>query len=174
MRWTLLFVMLMSGSVFAEEGRVLIANQSVELNASVDKVWQRVGNFADASWNSRVSGTVLLSGDGKAADSQRLIKLKDGGELIESLMHVYTDYRGFACSYRIDDGVLPVSSFTSDVIVRHTGRGGSRVMWAARFQPKGDASGSSKAAAQSAQSAVDAYIAAGLEGLKAEFGVLKN
>jgi len=94
--------------------------QKVEINAPADKVWAAVGNFQDMSWLGIVEKTEGTGGNDKGA--KRTLTLKGGAKVEEELNQYAADKMMY--SYRItnvDVKVLPVSNYSSKIIVKGEG-----------------------------------------------------
>lgn len=94
--------------------------QKIEINAPAEKVWAVVGNFQDMSWLSLVEKTEGTGGNEKGA--KRTLTLKGGAKIEEELNQFAADKMMY--SYRItnvDVKVLPVSNYSSKIIVKGEG-----------------------------------------------------
>lgn len=108
--------------------------RSIEIAASADRVWAIVGDFGDMTYlDAVVSKTEIVRGKNNEIGAQRAISLKDGGLILETLTAWRT--KPHALSYRMDDGPLPVSHYTSTIEVTPSG-GASRVTWSGSFRHK--------------------------------------
>lgn len=144
------------------------AKESVVINASVDKVWDTVKEFADISkWHPDVKSS---SGDGKhESGGVRNVVLQNGGELTDEL-DFYSE-RDHEYSYRLkkeNTQALPVSSYSISLQVTAAPEAGkSLVTLKSRFY-RGD-TGNSPAESQNdaaAVSAMNAFFQHGLVGLQ--------
>ena len=110
----------------------------IEINASVNKVWDTISNFHDMSWAPNVIISVTRVGD------------KSGGEIgakrvLNDAFHetlTVLDPGNFTFSYSIDDGPGPVAS---DAVSDYTGvvkltatDGGCLVEWSSTFQSENE------------------------------------
>jgi carbon monoxide dehydrogenase subunit G len=105
--------------------------ETVTIKASPDAVWNKVKDFgAMATWHPAVASCTAT--DGNNVGSVRTLKLKDGGEVVETLESYGDADRKF--SYRAKDGgALPVSNYTSTFSVK-PGEGGTTVVeWRGAF-----------------------------------------
>ena len=104
--------------------------EKVTINAPAAAVWSRIKNFdALKDWHPAVAESPASQGN--TVGSVRSIKLKGGGELIESL-EGYDD-AAMKYSYRAKDGgALPVTNYTSTITVTANGNQ-SVVEWRGAF-----------------------------------------
>jgi uncharacterized protein YndB with AHSA1/START domain len=104
--------------------------EKVSIAAPAARVWALVGNFdALKDWHPAVAESA--ADQGNTVGSKRLVKLKGGGELIESLEKY--DAAQMRYSYRAKDGgALPVSNYTSTLSV-HADGDKSIVEWRGAF-----------------------------------------
>lgn len=143
-------------------------SQSIEINASPDKVWAVVGNFQDMSWLPIVEKTEGAGGNDK--DATRKLTLKDGGAVVEEQLSKY-DAATFTYGYRItnvDVKVLPVTNYSSNIVVKGEGDK-STVTWSGAFYrgyPNNDPP--AELSDEAAIKAVSGLYKAGLEALKAK------
>ena len=142
-------------------------DQTLEMNASADQVWAQLQDFDRiADWHPLV---IESSGDGqnKAGSSQRTLTL-DKGSLIEGLNSY--DPSKYKIGYQLDkDNVeaLPVSSYRVKIQVQSVRKNKSSVHWTGRFY-RGDTGNFPVETLNddAAIKAMDAFIEAGLKGLK--------
>ena len=142
--------------------------EAVEINAPADKVWAAMGNFQDMGWHPAVaSGT---GQGGNAIDATRKLTLKGGGTIDEVLYKFEPEQKSY--SYRItevDVKVLPVTNYSSTLIVIPVDDTHTRVEWRGAFYrgyPNNDPP--PELNDDAAIAAVTAVYRAGLEGLKAK------
>lgn len=142
------------------------AFESITIKASPDAVWARVSDFTQLqSWHPAVESSTATNGS--TVGSVRTLKLKGGGEVIETLETLDPAAKKF--SYRAKDGsALPVTNYTSNMTVK-AGEGGTAVVeWRGAFYrkymnndpPKGEDD-------EAALSAITGVYQSGLENLKA-------
>ena len=108
--------------------------ETIEINAPADKVWARAGNFADMSWHPAVAKTTLASGAPNAAGAQRVLVLKDGGSIHETLTEF--DDANHVLKYTITESVLPLREYDSTLQVQAVGEGKTKVTWKSMFKRK--------------------------------------
>ncbi len=104
--------------------------ETITINAPAAAVWARMGNFdALKDWHPAV---VDSSADkGNAEGSVRTVKLKAGGEIVETLQA--HDAAGMKYSYRAKQGgALPVTNYSSSLQVTADGNK-SVVEWRGAF-----------------------------------------
>lgn len=125
-----------AGNVFAAEPLFVV--KSVELNQPADVVWEKVSDFGDlGAWHPAVAKTEIVSGKNNHKGAKRVLTLKDGGKINETLTAYNAKEKTY--SYKITDGVLPVNEYASTVSVHSNGEGKSVVVWESHFLPKAPA-----------------------------------
>jgi len=143
--------------------------QSINITASVDRVWEVAGSFADLTWAPAVKASNATNGN--ALGSNRTLDFGGGALLTETL--VAYDGPGRTYTYRIDDTaanlrVVPVRDLVAQISIAAAADGGSVVSWECTFsradQSNKPASGLDDAAAQKQ---IVGAVRAGLAGLKA-------
>lgn len=144
----------------------LMVSEKVEINASADKVWEKVKNFGDlGAFHPAVKTTEITSGTNNKAGAKRLLTLQDGGTINETLTR-YSNKK-MMYSYVITDGVLPVSHYSAVIKVKPVGKDKSVVTWNAVFKRKDLAA--TPAAGQDDKTATDTITGVfkgGLDNLK--------
>ncbi len=115
------------------------------------KMWERIGDFHDATWHPGVADTEAR------AENVRALTLENGSTTVETKV----DEGELHHSYRIDEGELPVKNFRATLLVRESGEGadGSEIVWIAEF----DAHGAEEA---DAAEIVEGIFDAGLRSLR--------
>ena len=105
--------------------------ETVEINASPDKVWEVIGNFNDMSWHPAVG---KLEGNGEnTVDATRVLTLQSGGIIAEKLIKYDVENKRY--KYEITDvdvKVLPVNNYSSMLSVKGEGDK-STVEWKGAF-----------------------------------------
>ncbi|WP_029147021.1 SRPBCC family protein [Methylophilus sp. 5] len=125
-----------TASVFAAEPLFVV--KSVELNQPADVVWKKVSDFGDlGAWHPAVAKTEIVAGKSSHAGAKRVLTLQDGGKVNETLTAFNAKSKSY--SYKITDGVLPVTDYASTVSVHSNGDGKSVVVWESHFLPKAPA-----------------------------------
>lgn len=104
--------------------------ERITIDAPADAVWARIKDFsALKDWHPAVAESPADKGNTEG--SVRTIKLKGGGELIESLESYNEAQKKY--SYRAKDGgALPVTNYTSTISVSDDG-GKAVVEWRGAF-----------------------------------------
>ena len=129
---------LLSVSVSAFAAEPLFVVKSVELNQPADVVWKKVSDFGDlGAWHPAVAKTDIVAGKNNSVGAKRVLTLKDGGKVNETLTAYNPKQKSYA--YKITDGVLPVIEYASTVSVHSYGDGKSVVVWESHFLPKAPA-----------------------------------
>jgi mxaD protein len=121
-------------SAFSAGAQQLKVEESVQINAPADKVWEKVSNFNDlGAWHPAVKSTEMVSGKNNKVGAMRLLTLQDGGTIKEKLLAYNSKKMTF--KYSIIEGVLPVSGYVSSVTVMPA-KDGSKVVWKGTFKRK--------------------------------------
>ncbi len=108
----------------------LKVTESVTINAEPTKVWAKVGDFNGMpGWHPAVADS--KASDGNNIGSQRTLTLTGGGKVIEELEEI--DSKKMVLKYRMKEGVLPVTNYTSTLSVRALEGGKSLVEWRGAF-----------------------------------------
>ena len=141
--------------------------ETVEINASPEKVWEVIGNFQDMSWHPAIAKTEGAGGN--EVDATRVLTLQSGGTISEKLVKYDAD--GKTYKYEITDvdvKVLPVNNYSSMLSVKGEGDK-STVQWRGAFyrgfmnnDPPPELSD------EAAVKAVKGVYRGGLDGLKAK------
>jgi Polyketide cyclase / dehydrase and lipid transport len=139
--------------------------ETVEINASPEKVWKVIGNFQDTSWNPAIAKSEGTGGNDPKAT--RSLTLKSGGTIEEELDRYMPDKMTY--TYEIhhpDVKVLPVNSFSGSLSVKGEGDK-SAVQWRGAFyrgymnnDPPPEFND------EASRKAVSSYFREGLDGLK--------
>lgn len=105
--------------------------ETISIDAPADAVWARIKAFdALKDWHPAVAESP--ADKGSSVGSVRTIKLKDGGQLVETLEAFNDAQRRY--SYRLKDGgALPVTNYTSTLTVTPDGDAKSTVEWRGAF-----------------------------------------
>ena len=164
---------LASGVSMAAAPRLHVT-KTVTIEAPVSKVWDAVKNFDGLNtWHPAVATDEIVEGKGNRVGAVRLLTLKGGGTIKEKLLGF--DSAGRSFRYAIVEGVLPVSSYTSTLVVKSTGKGRSSVTWSGTFKRK--YVGANPADTENDKTAVDAVSGvyqSGLDNLKKMLMELKD
>ncbi len=142
--------------------------ESIEIKAPPAKVWAAIGDFQDMSWHPAVAKTEGKNGN--AVEATRLLTLKGGGTIAEQLEKYEPEQMSYF--YRIaavDVKVLPVTNYSSTLIVLPGEGGGAKVEWRGAFYrgyPNNDPP--PELNDEAAVKAVSGVYRAGLDALKAK------
>lgn len=127
---------LVTGTAFAAEPLFVV--KFVELNQPAEVVWKKVADFGDlGAWHPAVAKTEIVAGKNNTAGAKRVLTLQDGGKINETLTAYHAKAKTY--SYKITEGVLPVTDYASTVSVHSNGEGKSVVVWESHFLPKAPA-----------------------------------
>lgn len=108
----------------------LKVTESVTINAEPAKVWAKVGDFNGMpGWHPAVADS--KTSDGNNIGSQRTLTLTGGGKVVEELEEL--DSKKMVLKYRMKEGVLPVTNYTSTLSVKAIEGGKSLVEWRGAF-----------------------------------------
>jgi mxaD protein len=157
--------LLLPGYSFAA-AKALHVTKSVTINADAAKVWEVVKNFDGLNtWHPAVAKDEIVSGTNNKVGAVRLLTLKDGGTIKEKLLAYSADAHLF--KYSILEGVLPVSSYTSNFAVTAAGAGKATVTWSGNFKRKNvGAKPADNENDKTATDTISAVYQAGLDNLK--------
>ncbi len=145
---------------------VLRTSKTIAIDAPASKVWQIVKDFnALNTWHPALASDEIVEGKNNAVGAVRLLTLKGGGTIKEKLLAF--DPKGRSYKYGIMESVLPVSDYTSTLVVLSAGKGKSSVKWSGRFKRKnvGDSPGE-KENDKAAIDTIDGVYQSGLDNLK--------
>ncbi len=134
MRKVLLSILLLSISslAFAHGPSRQKVAESVTIKAAPDAVWAKVKDFTKLQdWHPAIESSTAT--DGNKEGSVRTLKIKGGGQVIETLESINDADKKF--SYRAKDGgALPVSNYTSTLSVKPgEAAGTTTVEWRGAF-----------------------------------------
>jgi mxaD protein len=126
--------LLASGYTWAAAARLTVT-KTIAIDAPASKVWHIVRDFnALNTWHPAVASDEIVEGKNNTVGAVRLLTLKGGGTIKEKLLAF--DAKGRSYKYAIVDGVIPVSAYTSTLVVKSTGKGKSSVTWSGHFKRK--------------------------------------
>ena len=126
--------MLACGYTWAAAPR-LTASKTITIDASAAKVWRAAKDFNGLNtWHPAVATDEIVEGKNNTVGAMRLLTLKGGGTIKEKLLAF--DAAGHSFKYAILEGVLPVSDYTSTLVVKSQGKGKSSVTWTGHFKRK--------------------------------------
>ena len=113
----------------------LHVKKTVTIAAPASKVWDTVKDFgALQTWHPAVASDEIVSGTAGTPGAVRLLTLKGGGTIKEKLLEY--DDKGHRFRYAIVEGVLPVSHYTSTLVVTSLAENKTLVTWSGRFKRK--------------------------------------
>ena len=113
----------------------LKVTKSIEINAPASKVWDKVKDFDSLNnWHPGIAKDEIVEGKNNKVGAVRLLTLQDGGKIKEQLINFNGAGRSY--KYKILEGVLPVSSYSSTVTVKSSGKNKSIVTWSGNFKRK--------------------------------------
>jgi mxaD protein len=128
-------VSLLASGLSAAAAPELQVKKSVTIGAPADKVWDAVKNFNELNtWHPAVASDEIVSGTNNTPGAVRLLTLKGGGTIKEKLLQF--DASGHRFRYSIVEGVLPVSHYTSSLVVTSVANDKTLVTWSGRFKRK--------------------------------------
>jgi hypothetical protein len=136
---------------------MLRVSASVELSASVERVWSHVSRFDDASW---VRGTKQCLVEGAGVGAVRTIVTVDGARIREKLLSY--DETAHRFSYAIIEAPMPLHDYVSSVEVEAKGSG-TRMTWSCSFEAPAEN-------AEAIRTGLDGLFRASLEDLKTSLG----
>lgn len=138
-------------------------SKSVEVGADPAKAWDAVKDFGGLhKWHPAIEKTDIKSGGDNKVGTVRVLSLKGGGTVTETLTAHAPDR---SLTYRIDESPLPVAGYTSTVVVKPgKAAGKSTVIWTATFKAK---EGTPDA---EAQKVMEGIFDAGLGNLQKQLG----
>jgi len=126
--------LLVWGAVWAAAPELHV-KKSVTIAAPADKVWAAAKNFDSLNtWHPALASDEIVSGTNNTVGAVRLLTLKGGGTIKEKLLQF--DDAGHRFRYAIVEGVLPVSHYTSSLVVTSVGNSKTLVTWSGRFKRK--------------------------------------
>lgn len=128
--------LMMSVSLNASaKAKTLKVSEKVEINASAEKVWENLGDFgALEKWHPAFAKTEIVGGTNNKVGAQRVLTLKDGGTINETLTAYSASKK--TMTYKITESVVPVSHYSATIDVIAKGANKSLVIWHATFKRK--------------------------------------
>ena len=113
----------------------LTTGKTITIDASAAKVWHAAKDFnALNTWHPAVAKDEIVEGKNNTVGAVRLLTLKGGGTIKEKLLRF--DPAGRSFKYAIIEGVLPVSDYTSTLVVKSVSKNKSSVTWTGHFKRK--------------------------------------
>ena len=141
---------------------LLNSHQSVEIKASIWKVWDAVKDFDGLhKWHPMFADDVIKSGANDEIGSVRTMTVKDGPSFDEELLSFDALDKKF--SYKaIDPAPLPLSDYVSTLQVVEGRRGYTAVLWSSSYRNNSDG----KMKDEEVIGFIDGAYRAGLDNLK--------
>lgn len=159
----LMFGLMQTSSAAIDE--TIRLKETIEINAPANKVWAKVGNYADMSWHPGIAKTELTSGKADEIGATRVLSLQGGGNVNEVLTSF--DAAGMIMKYEITESVLPVRDYGATLKVESAGEGKTIVTWRAMFKRKDPANpGAPGQDDAAAKEAITGIFKAGLANIK--------
>ena len=153
------------GQATAAIDETIRLKESIEINAPADKVWAKVGSFADMAWHPAIAKTAITSGKADEVGATRVLTTQDGGNINEVLTNF--DAASKTMKYEITESVLPVREYGATLKVEAAGEGKSIVTWRAMFKRKDPANPGAKGQDdEAAKAAIEGIFKSGLQNLK--------
>ena len=144
------------------------ANQ-IEINVPADRVWAVIGDYGDMGWHPLVAKTEV-TGAVEPDTAKRTLTFQGGGVITDTLIKINAGERtiGFRTD-EADQSVLPVTGYSSTLIVHEVAPGRASVEWRGAFS-RGylKADPPPELNDDAAMQAVSAYQRQGLAALKAK------
>ncbi|GGD36164.1 MxaD family protein [Aureimonas glaciei] len=141
--------------------------ETIEVAAPPAKVWARIQEFNDMSWHPRVAETE--GAPGNVVDTARLVTLKTGGELAETLYRYDAAKMSYATLLpHVDVKVMPVTNYSAYLTVKPGKTPETSIVEYRCAFYRGDPNGDPppELNEEAAIKAVTAFAKEGLEGIK--------
>lgn len=139
--------------------------ETVEIDASPDKVWEVIGNFQDMSWHPAVTNTE--GSGGNEANATRVLTLDGGGTISEKLTKYDPDKKMYKYEIsEVDVKVLPVNNYSSRITVKGEGDKSTVEWWGAFYRGYMNNDPPPELSDEAAKKAVTGVYRGGLDGLK--------
>jgi mxaD protein len=156
----------MAANSMAAIDETIRLKETIEINAPADKVWAKIGSFADMSWHPAIAKTDITSGKATETGATRVLTIKDSGGNVNEVLTTM-DAAGMTMKYEITESVLPVRDYGATLKVEAAGEGKSLVTWRAMFKRKDPANPGAKGQDDAAaKEAIGGIFKSGLENLK--------
>ena len=135
------------------------AKASIDIEASVEDLWQLVADFGEIGWMRGVK-KVEVSGEG--VGMTRAVYAGDGDPIIEELEHLDAD--GRRLGYTIArNNPMPVDDYHAYCLAIDLGGGRSRLEWGCTFEPKGIDEASAKTTVEGMYGMLTGWVKSALE-----------
>ena len=142
----------------------LSVSRSIEIQAPPSKVWAVMGDYGDVGYLTAVERVEIIRGKNNRIGAQRRVTLKGGGTVLETLT---ARRRHQVLSYRMDNGVLPISDYAATLQI-FSMKSGCRLVWSGQFRSRPTENVASTGADQTAIRFVTSVYDEGLAAIKAE------
>jgi hypothetical protein len=122
-----------AGLAYAHDAQRVKYVAAVHIAAPPAKVWAVIGHFGDLSWDNQVAHTTSQGGD--TPEATRTVTLKSGGVLPDEDLERYEPDKYTYATFlpHVDVKVLPVTNYSSILVVLPQPDGGSLVEWRSAF-----------------------------------------
>ncbi len=171
--WISVAATLMAGTIFAVSAQAHGPTrrkimESIEIDASADKVWAVLGNVKDWNWVQNVTKTDATGDD--PGKSKRTLTLANGHTITDEVTSYKPDQKmlGYFVD-KIDIKDLPANDYSANITIEPEGDAKSKVEWKAAFyrgymnnDPPPELND------EASEKAVRAWVRASLENLKAK------
>jgi len=128
-----LFTLGLASSANASDSLYVI--KTIDIDAPASKTWEKISKFGDlGSWHPAIAKTQIVLGAEGQAGADRVLTLKDGGKINETLTAYNANDKSM--SYVITESVLPVNDYASTLHVVSNGDKHSVVVWEGSFKSK--------------------------------------
>jgi len=125
-------------AVAARADKQLIAQQSIEIKASPQAVWDLVKNFdALAKWHPSFQSDTIKSGRNNTKGEVRTLSLTSGESFDEQLLK-FDDSKMFFRYRIVGDSPLPITHYVSTLGVKKGKGATTKVIWQGKFDNKPD------------------------------------
>lgn len=122
-------------SSIAGAAESLYVIETISINAPASTTWQKIAKFGDlGAWHPAVAKTELVVGNEGVKGADRVLTLKGGGNINETLTAYNAHDRSM--SYVITESVLPVQGYAATLRVLSNGDKQSIVVWEGTFESK--------------------------------------
>jgi len=149
-------------SVTAHAAKELLAQQSIEIDASPKAVWALVKDYNGLhKWHPAFQNDVIKSGKNNKRGAIRTLTLRTGESFDEQLLY-WNDEKHYLRYRIVGDSPFPVTDYVSTLAVQKSKTGKTKLTWQGKFKNK---EGSGKSDEEVLQMINDAYRA-GLENVK--------
>jgi mxaD protein len=120
---------------FAENRLLLVAAETIDVNAPPGKVWSFVKPFDSIrQWHPMFSGSEIVAGRDGERGAIRALTIKDGPSFTEELLAV--NEAAMAFTYSVIESPLPIDRYISTMTFKPNASGGTTVTWIGQFSRK--------------------------------------